>query len=57
MTTKPFWIIYIIRKQVKAYQKRKELTKTPNIDGELIISNGNSSVNNKEGSGENMQKL
>jgi predicted Na+-dependent transporter len=57
LTTKPFWVIYIIRKQVKAYQKRKELAKTPNIDGELIISNGNSSVNNKEGSGENMQKL
>ncbi|CAF1124907.1 unnamed protein product [Adineta steineri] len=62
LTTKPFWIILIIRNQIRKYKKRKELAKTSNVDGELTISYHRSSLNTEENIKtdnvvENMQKL
>ncbi|CAF1120694.1 unnamed protein product [Adineta steineri] len=62
LTTKPFWVILIIRNQIRKYKKRKELAKTSNVDGELTISYHRSSLNTEENIKtdnvvENMQKL
>lgn len=48
LTTKPFWIILIIRNKIRKYKKRKESLKTSNIDGKLIITNDKSTLNNQE---------
>jgi sodium/bile acid cotransporter 3/5 len=47
-STKPFWIILIIRNQVAKYKKKKLAKKSNNINGELIKSNDKSSLNNEE---------
>jgi predicted Na+-dependent transporter len=62
LSTKPFWILLIIRNQIIKYQKRKELTKKENTDGILIINNDKPSLNNEENHKkdyitENMQQL
>ena len=44
LTTKPFWLIYMIRNQVKKYRKKKELEKSIDLsiaatgDGQVAIS-------------------
>ncbi len=69
LTTKPFWVILIIRNQVnkykkqKALKKQKQLEKELNSDGKLIISNDKPALNNedinntKNHAAENMQQL
>ncbi|CAF2793679.1 unnamed protein product [Rotaria sp. Silwood2] len=50
LTTKPFWIILIIRNQIRKYKKQKEETKRKefDIDGNIIVNNEKSTLNNKE---------
>ena len=48
LTTKPFWVILIIRNQIRKYKKRKELAETTPIDGQLIITNDKPLMNNDE---------
>jgi predicted Na+-dependent transporter len=58
LTTKPFWVILIIRNQLRKYKKRKELAKKSNLDGKLIITNDKPSLNNgKDHMAEHMQQL
>jgi predicted Na+-dependent transporter len=55
LTTKPFWVIYIIRNRIIKYKKSKELE---NNNGELILVDEKPSLNNeKEDNAEVMQKL
>jgi predicted Na+-dependent transporter len=37
LTTKPFWLILIIRNQIRKYKKQKA-EKNANLDGKLVIS-------------------
>jgi len=64
LTTKPFWVILLIRRQVNKYQKQKALKKQKelNTDGILIISNDKPTLNNEDinhikDHAENMQQL
>jgi predicted Na+-dependent transporter len=69
LTTKPFWLVYVIRSRIKKYQKKKELEKnktkltTVNNDGKLILtneklpSNNDDENNKKEDVVEMMQNL
>jgi len=64
LTTKPFWVILLIRRQVNKYQKQKALKKQKelNTDGILIISNDKPTSNNEDSNhikdhAENMQQL
>jgi predicted Na+-dependent transporter len=51
LTTKPFWLVYVIRNQIIKYKKKKELETnkdlipTVNNDGELILINGENDKN------------
>ncbi len=54
LTTKPFWVILIIRNRVNKYKKRKA-EKKANADGILVISNDKPTENNHVS--ENMQQL
>jgi len=68
LTTKPFWLIYIIRNRIIKYKKRKELEKNKNLitnvnnDGRLGLIQEKPSLNNEESNmkediGEMMQNL
>jgi len=54
LTTKPFWLVYIIRNRVIKYKKRKELENSEktltavNDDGILISGNEKLSLNNEQ---------
>ncbi|CAF1013472.1 unnamed protein product [Rotaria sordida] len=55
LTTKPFWLVYMIRSRVNKYKKRKELKKTENLitkvnnnNGEIILDNEKPSINNEQ---------
>lgn len=39
LTTKPFWLIYVIRNRIKKSQKKKEL-KSPSDDSKMLNGNG-----------------
>ncbi|CAF1067180.1 unnamed protein product [Rotaria sordida] len=47
-TTKPFWIILIIRNQIRKYKQRKEEKKNLNTNGEIIHDNDKLQSNNEE---------
>ena len=68
LTTKPFWLVYVIRNRIIKYKKRKELDKKNNSltnvisDGNLDLNQEKPSLNNeennkKEDNGEMMQNL
>ena len=48
LTTKPFWVILIIRNQIRKYKKRKELGEATPADGQLIITNDKPLINHEE---------
>ena len=48
LTTKPFWVILIIRNQIQKYKKRKELAQAAPMDGMLIITNDKPLMSNDE---------
>jgi len=45
LTTKPFWVVYVIRNRIIKYKKKKELE---NHDGKLILVNEKPSLNNEQ---------
>lgn len=58
LTTKPFWLVYIIRNRINKHKKKKEIEAN---DGKLIVTNakanGNNPANTKEDLAEIMQNL
>ncbi|CAF3396934.1 unnamed protein product [Rotaria sp. Silwood1] len=55
LTTKPFWLVYMIRSRVIKYKKRKELEKNENLtakannnDGKLILENEKPFINDEQ---------
>ncbi|CAF3614411.1 unnamed protein product [Rotaria sp. Silwood1] len=62
LTTPPFWIILIVRKQIKKYRQLQQRGKKSNIHGDVIVIDDKSSLNNeknhkKEDDVETMQQL
>lgn len=57
LSTKPFWLILLIRNQVQKYQKRKELKKS-RVNGEVNNSDEKPELNDEKNHvAENMQHL
>lgn len=62
LSTKPFWVLLIIRNQARKYRKRKELARMSVTTGKLIISNDQPALETddnarKENYIEEMQRL
>ena len=53
LTTKPFWLVYVVRSRINKYRKRKELDSPADVsasvdnDGKLVLTKNSSTEGNK----------
>lgn len=47
LTTKPFWLVYVIRNRLKKFKKKKEL-KNPSNGPKMLKGNGETKISNEE---------